>query len=169
MIAVSRKFETRSSRSLPTIESGCGASSQLLFAYCPQMNNPPPQRPAPAAPREINYLLRSADFSRRDVSSFPLRCRVFPRCPLFWPRRATLPTLNLRPTNLFCIRAYNGVLLTGKANGLPMVYQWFTNGLPMVFQSKLSHREFVQSPTILKRIPNSLFIWEIDEFVGHFV
>ena len=34
---------------------------------------------------------------------------------------------------------------------------------------KLSHREFVQSPTILKRIPNSLFTWEIDEFVGHFV
>ena len=89
----------------------------------------PPQRPAPAAPREINYLVRSADFSRRDVSSFPLRCRVFPRCPLFWPRRATLPTLNLRPTNLFCIRAYNGVLLTSDTNGLPMVYnglQWFT-------------------------------------------
>ena len=34
---------------------------------------------------------------------------------------------------------------------------------------KLSHREFAQSPTILKRVPNSLFIWEIDQFVGHFV
>ena len=208
----------------------CGASSQLLFAYCPQTNNPPPHLPAHAAPREINYLLRSADFSRRDVSSFPLRCRVFPRCPLLWPRRATLPTLNLRPTNLSCIRAYNGVLLTSKTNGLPMVYQlftdglqWFTSGFSMVCRTytsrifmgvlvefffleappqvvnltwsqfdkfikplflqfipqstsssedaygnlygkivkqiwKLSHHEFVQSPTILKRVPNSLFI-----------
>ena len=87
---VSRKLGTRSSRSLSTIEPGCGASSQLLFAYCPQTNNPPPQRPAHAAPRVINHLICSANFSRRDVSSFPLRCRVFPRCPLVWPRHATL-------------------------------------------------------------------------------
>ena len=53
----------------------------------------PPARHAHADLRKINYPPRSADFSCRDVSSSPLRCRIFPRCPLCLPSRTTLQCL----------------------------------------------------------------------------